>query len=98
MSRFRPDLTRSTVVFSAFFILLTLGLYALYESPAFEENPEPLFLIGLFVVTSASFWLGQPGAIAIVNIIVSPIRRYGLRAVLTLIALALGAFIVVARY
>ena len=98
MSRLDPALTRSVVVFSVFFMLLGLGLHALYRSPTFEEGSDPMLLVWLFLATGAVLWLGRRGAVAMVDMIVTPIKRFGLGAVVALLVLALAAFMIVARY
>jgi hypothetical protein len=45
VSRLDPALTRSAVVFSVFFVLLGLGLHAMYRSPTFEEGSDLLMLL-----------------------------------------------------
>jgi hypothetical protein len=97
VSRFDPALTHSAAVFSGFFILVGLGLHAMYQSPTFEEGLEPLLLVWLFLVTGVALWLGRPSAGAMLDIIVAPIQRFGLCAVVALVVLALAGFMIVAK-
>src|SRR5262249_22360590 len=81
--------------------LLSVKLNTLYKSlPTCGKGTEhlPLVLVWLFVATGAALWLGRHGANAIVNIVVAPIRRFGLYAVGGGVVLACAAFIIVARY
>jgi TM2 domain-containing membrane protein YozV len=97
LSRFDPTVTRSAIVFGVFLMLLGLGLHALYRSPTVEQGPDPALLVWLFLGTGAALWLGRPGAVALLDIIVAPIRRFGLRALMIFVVLALIAFLIVAR-
>jgi hypothetical protein len=79
-------------------MLFALVLHALYQSSQFEEGMEPRLLVGLFLAAGAVVWLGLSGARAMVDIVVAPVRRFGLRAVVALVLVALAAFIIVAGY
>ena len=98
MARFDPALSRTAFVLSVGLVLLALGLHALYQSPRFEEGMEPQLLFGLYLAAAAAVWLGLSGAGGIVNIVVAPVRRFGLGAVVGLALVALVIFIVVAKY
>lgn len=90
---------RTATVFGSYFILLELGLHALYSAPLFEERgTERLFLVALLLATSAAVWLGRPSVQLIVDVVVGPVQRLGLHAVWAFVALSTILFIVVARW
>ena len=88
----------TAVVLGVVLMVLTLGLYALYQSPQFEELPEPRLLVGLFLVAGAVIYLGHSNARSMVDIVAAPVRRFGLRAVVAFVLVAMSVFVIVARY
>jgi hypothetical protein len=95
MSRMEPAFIRSIVVFGVFFVLLELGLSAHFETQTAGEGTEFSLLLWLFLLTGFATWLGHPGSRRVLDIVVAPIQRFGLRAVAALSAIALALFLFV---
>lgn len=98
MPRFDAPFIRAAIVLGIGFIFFALGLHALYQSLQFAERDERWLLVGLLPLSAAALWLGVPRACMMVDILVVPIRRFGLCAVVMFVLLAMAAFIIVARY
>jgi hypothetical protein len=79
-----------------------MGLHARYQWPRFEEGSEkgtePRLLVWLVLMAGAVIWLARPGACAMVDVVVAPVRRFGHRAVVAFVVLALAAFLIVANH
>jgi hypothetical protein len=100
--RVDSTLTRTAVVLSVGVLLLAMGLHARYQWPRFEEGSEkgtePRLLVWLVLMAGAVIWLARPGACAMVDVVVAPVRRFGHRAVVAFVVLALAAFLIVANH
>ena len=98
MTRFDPAASRTALVMGVGLVLFALSLHALYQLPRFEEGLDWRLIFGLFVGAAAAVWLGLSGAGAMVNLVVTPVRRFGLGAVIGFALAALVIFLAVAKY
>ena len=98
MARLDSVFLRVAAIFGIGLACLMVGLLALYRSQLFAERDERWLLIAFLPLVGAVIWLGLPRASALVEIIVTPIRRFDLRAVVVFALLALCGFLVVAWY
>ncbi len=98
MSRFESGLVRSIGPLGVCLGLFSFGLYELYNLPEFGEHSRGWLLTGLFAIAAIILWLARPRAVELVELLVAPVRRYGIRALIVLALVATIGFIAVAKY
>lgn len=80
-------------------LVLTLGMYRLYELPRVGERPAQWALLaGLVICSGLLMALISPIANRLLMILVEPVRRYGLWAVAACALVAFSGFGLVAQY
>jgi len=96
--RLDTALVRSAIALAIWFIAVAVVLWSLYSNSQFGEGTERWLIAGLLVVSAAALWLALPSACTIIEVIVTPVRRFGLLAVFAFALLAMTSFIIVAKF